>query len=293
MNHETSPLQDFSAWVGRTETLTERTCPWRVAALAASLDLDHAPHAGDALPPAWHWLFFNPVARRRDLGHDGHPKRGGFLPPVSLPRRMWAGSRITYRAPLVVGADATRLSEILKIESKTGKSGALVFVTVRHMLSMEGKCCIDEEQDIVYRPAPPPGAAAPPNTPAPQRADVSEQVVPDATLLFRYSALTFNGHRIHYDRPYAADEEGYPGLVVHGPLIATFLQGLAVRAQPGRRLSRFDFRGISPLFADSPFFIEAARADDKPSELAVWARTEHGALATQATAHFGPDESAS
>lgn len=280
------PSEDLSAWIGRSETLTERICPWRVAALAASLDLDDAPGVGDPLPPAWQWMFFNPVARRHDLGSDGHPKRGGFLPPVALPRRMWAGSRLTYDAPLIVGADATRKSDILKVESKTGKSGALVFVTVQHTLSTEGERCIEEHQDIVYRSALPPGAPASPKTAAPQRAEFSEKNLPDTTLLFRYSALTFNGHRIHYDWPYAMNDEGYPGLVVHGPLIATLLQGLAVRARPGRRLARFSFRGIAPLFANNPFFIEAAQADDKPDGLAVWARTEDGALATQATAYF-------
>lgn len=286
MSSETAPPDDFSAWVGRSETLIERICPWRVAALAAALDLDDAPRDGDALPPGWQWLFFNPVARRRDIGLDGHPQRGGFLPPVRLPRRMWAGSRISYRAPLIVGADATRKSEILKIECKTGKSGALVFVTVRHTLSTAGRHCVEEEQDIVYRPAPPPGVGAPAKTPAPQQAAFGEEIVPDTTLLFRYSALTFNGHRIHYDRPYAVSEEGYPDLVVHGPLIATLLQGLAGRARPGQRLARFAFRGVSPLFAHRPFWIEAASKDGEPHELALWARTEHGELATQAAATF-------
>jgi 3-methylfumaryl-CoA hydratase len=286
LSHDAAAPEDFSTWVGRTETLIERICPWRVAALAASLDLDTAPSVGAALPPAWQWLFFNPMAQRREIGHDGHPKRGGFLPPITLPRRMWAGSRISYHAPLIVGADVERTSEILRIESKTGKSGALVFVTVRHTFSAGGERRIEEEQDIVYRPAPPPGALPAPKTAAPGHADFSEQIVPDTTLLFRYSALTFNGHRIHYDQPYAVNEEGYPGLVVHGPLIATLLQGLAARSRPDKRLARFSFRGIQPLFAGNPFWIEAARVKDKADELTVWARTEDGALATQATAHF-------
>jgi 3-methylfumaryl-CoA hydratase len=286
LSHDASAPVDFSAWVGRTETVTERICPWRVAALAAALDLDTAPSVGTALPPAWQWLFFNPVVRRREMGHDGHPKRGAFLPPITLPRRMWAGSRISYRAPFIVGADAERKSEILKIESKSGKSGALVFITVRHTYSADGECGIEEDQDIVYRPAPPPDAPAAPKTPAPEGADFAEQIVPDTTLLFRYSALTFNGHRIHYDQPYATNEEGYPGLVVHGPLIATLLQGLAVRAFCEKRLVRFSFRGIQPLFAGNPFRIGAARVEGNANELTVWARTEDGALATQATAYF-------
>ncbi|TAK99218.1 MAG: acyl-CoA dehydrogenase [Rhodospirillaceae bacterium] len=277
---------DFSAWVGRTETVVEEISAGRVAALAATLDYDAAPAAGTGLPPGWQWLFFNPTVRRRELGSDGHPQRGGFLPPVTLPRRMWAGSRLIYHAPLLIGTEASRTSEILKVESKTGQSGTLTFVTVRHTHAMGGQRCIEEEQDIVYRSPPAPGAAAPPKKPAPERATWSEEIIPDTTLLFRYSALTFNGHRIHYDRPYAVGEEGYPDLVVHGPLTATLLQGLAVRAQPSRRLVRFSFRGLSPLFVSRSFRIEAALVEGKPNELALWARADDGDLSMQATAVF-------
>lgn len=277
--------EDWSAWVGRTESMIEEICAWRTAALAATLNWNDAPPKGAELPPGWHWLFFNPVARRRDLGSDGHPKRGGFLPPVTLPRRMWAGGRITYFAPLSIGEEATRTSEILKIESKEGKSGQLVFVTVRHTISALGERRIVEEQDLVYRLHSTPGATTPSKTPEPPRATWSEEVYPDTTLLFRYSALTFNGHRIHYDQAYALEEEGYADLVVHGPLTATLLQGLAVRVQPTRRLARFSFRGVAPLFANRPFRIEAATAEGKTNELALWACGEHG-TGMQATAVF-------
>lgn len=286
-DHAPAAVEDWSAWIGRTETKVEDICPWRVAALAATLDCEAAPAAGAALPPGWHWLFFNPVARRSELGPDGHPRRGGFLPPVALPRRMWAGGRLTYRAPLPIGAEATRTSEILKVESKTGRSGTMVFVTVRHMVAAGGECCIEEEQDIVYRPPAAPGAAVAPSTPAPQGAAWSEEVLPDTTLVFRYSALTFNGHRIHYDQAYARGEEGYPGLVVQGPLTATLLQGLAGRARPAHRLRRFEFRGVAPLFVDRPFRIEAAVADGEPDQLALWARGGGGDLAMRAAATFG------
>jgi 3-methylfumaryl-CoA hydratase len=284
-NATSAAPDDWSAWVGRTETATEEISVWRVAALAATLDCDEPPVSGATLPPGWHWLFFNPVMQRRELGPDGHPQRGGFLPPITLPRRMWAGGRLIYHAPLTVGAEASRKSEILKIESKSGKSGTLTFVTVRHTLSIGGVPCIEEEQDIVYRSLSSSGTA-PPKMSAPERATWSEEVRPDTTLLFRYSALTFNGHRIHYDQDYALQEEGYPNLVVHGPLTATLLQGLAARAQPARRLVRFSFRGMAPLFVDRSFRIEAAIVDGKPNELTLWARGEGGDLAMQATAEF-------
>jgi 3-methylfumaryl-CoA hydratase len=207
------------------------------------------------LPPGWQWLFFNPVVRRNALGIDGHPRRGGFLPPIELPRRMWADSRIRYLADLPVGVQATRRSRILKIENKAGKSGSLSFLTVEHTISRDGTPCISEEQDIVYREAMPPGAAT---ARAPKRHDGVPQwsrgFEPDTTLLFRFSALTFNGHRIHYDQAYARNEEGYPDLVVHGPLTATLLQQFALEHGAGRPLARFDFRGASPLFVGRPPF---------------------------------------
>jgi 3-methylfumaryl-CoA hydratase len=276
--------ETYEAWVGREEDSSERILASVVQAMTATLDLERAPKAGEPLPPGWQWLFFNPMARRSALGTDGHPRRGGFLPPIELPRRMWAGSRIRYLAALPVEAQATRRSRILKIENKTGKRGSLCFVTVQHTISCDGKPCISEEQDIVYREATPPGA----QPPAPQRYDGvpqwSRRIEPDTTLLFRYSALTFNGHRIHYDQPYAQTQEGYPDLVVHGPLIATLLQQFALEQGAGRRLTHFDFRGVTPLFVSRPFQLEGRPADD--GTLALWARGPDGELAMSATAAF-------
>src|ERR1700687_5467805 len=181
--------QDWQAWVGRKGTGGGRIAPERVAALAATLDVEGEFSAGSALPPGWHWIFFNPFVRRSALGTDGHPKRGGFLPPVALPRRMWAGGRLTYQAPLTVGAEAVRESTIKKVEAKSGRAGKLVFVTVEHAIACDGARCISEEQDLVYREAAAPGtkAASPPA--APTDASWSEEVRPDTVLLFRYSAL--------------------------------------------------------------------------------------------------------
>lgn len=274
---------DYQSWIGREEEAHGRIHASVVEAMSATLDWERAPQPGEPLPPGWQWLFFNPVVRRSKLGRDGHPQRGGFLPPIELPRRMWAGSRIRYLTDLPVDAPAVRRSRIQKIENKTGKRGALCFVTVAHEIHCEGTLCIREEQDIVYREAPPPGASA-----APQRYDAVAQFgrsfVPDTTLLFRYSALTFNGHRIHYDQSYARDEEGYPDLVVHGPLTATLLQQLALEQGDGRRLASFDFRGVNPLFVTRPFQLEGLRNDD--GTLAVWARGPEGELAMSANATF-------
>lgn len=285
MNVETARTTgDPTTAIGRRESRQAVIAPDKVEALAATLDLDAAPGEGEALPPGWHWMFFNPFARRSLLGADGHPRTGGFLPETGLPRRMWAGGRLTYRAPLPVGARVTRESEILNVAEKTGGSGRLVFVTVRHAVSHEGVVAIEEEQDIVYRAPAAPGAPAPKPVPAPENPARSEEVAPDPVLLFRYSALTANGHRIHYDQPYAHNEEGYRDLVVHGPLIATLLQGLAGRCRPGETLRRFEFRAVAPLFVDRPFRIEAAESTEG---LSLWARGPEGELAMRAEARFG------
>lgn len=239
--------EDFSAWIGRQEELTDVLEPARSNALRAALG-DVAPlKAGDELPLLHHWLYFWNVQPPAGLGTDGHPAKGGFLPPVPLPRRMWAGGRLAFHAPLRIGETVTKTSTILKVEGKSGKSGDLVFVTVRHALSGADGLAIEEEQDLVYRGAAAAGSIALPQpAPAPDAA-WREEVQPDTVLLFRYSALTMNGHRIHYDRPYAMDEEAYPALVVHGPLMATLLADLAVR-RLGKPLSAFDFRGNAPAF---------------------------------------------
>jgi 3-methylfumaryl-CoA hydratase len=276
----------YEAWVGREEIRNAYILVSSVEAMAATLDLEPVPRSGDALPPGWQWMFFNPEARRNELGIDGHPKRGGLLPPIELPRRMWAGSRIHYLRDLPVGAAATRRSRIQKIEQKAGKRGALCFVTVEHTITCKDAKCIVEEQDIVYREQPTPGLnVAPPPQRYDGKAQWSRNFEADTMLLFRYSALTFNAHRIHYDQAYARDEEGYPDLVVHGPLTATLLQQFALEHAGGRRLSRFDFRGVMPLFVNRAFQLEGRAAPDGAT-LAVWARGPDGDLAMSATAIF-------
>ena len=238
---------DYSDWTGRQETRSDILDPARSNALRAALGASGALSAGDAFPLLHHWLYFWDVHSPDGLGTDGHPKRGGFLPPVELPRRMWAGGRVKFLAPLLLGDEVTRTSTILKVEAKSGKSGDLVFVTVQHELSGRAGPAVIEEQDIVYRGAAAPGSIALPGVADAPAAAWREETMPDTVLLFRYSALTMNGHRIHYDRPYAMNEEAYPALVVHGPLQATLLADLAARNLPAP-LTGFDYRGQSPAF---------------------------------------------
>ncbi len=249
------PYQDY---VGRTETRHDTVWPMLVGGLAATLDLPEREVAPDGvLPPLWHWMLFQDWAPAHELGPDGHPKRGGFLPPVhDLPRRMWAGSRIGLHHDLRAGERVSRRSTILKVEEKSGGSGRLVFVAVRHEIASADKPgagpAIVEEQDIVYRSAE--GAAVKVAEPAPPPPDVAwtRTVQPDPVMLFRYSALTGNGHRIHYDLDYVRREEGYPGLVVHGPLQATLMADLLRRHRPDARLSGISFRGRRPAFHHNP-----------------------------------------
>jgi 3-methylfumaryl-CoA hydratase len=237
---------------------------------------------GTPVPPLAHWLYFLPRALQSETGPDGHPKRGGFLPPVPLPRRMWAGGRLQFERDLHVGDEAERRSTITKVDAKQGRSGALVFVTVRHEVSDGKGLALAEEHDIVYRDNPVPGAPAPEPALAPTDEQFSRDIVPDPVLLFRYSALTFNGHRIHYDRPYVTEVEGYPGLIVHGPLIATLLVDLLRRQFPDARVRAFSFKAASPLFDIHPFTVCGKREPE--GHVTLWARNHAGQLAMQARA---------
>ncbi|KWI47682.1 acyl-CoA dehydrogenase [Burkholderia pseudomultivorans] len=275
--------ESFDAWIGRREDSVDRITPAPIRLLRATLD-DAEPSAlPDVLPPLWHWLYFLPGERQSSIGIDGHPRRGGFLPPVALPRRMWAGGRLQFLRPLAVDTPIQRRSTIANVQSKSGRSGQLVFVTVLHEIGDAQGVAIREEQDIVYRDAPPPAAAGTP-APAPQPAPTDEQysriVIPDPVLLMRFSALTFNGHRIHYDRPYAMHEEGYPGLVVHGPLIAMLLMEELRRRHPDKTIRAFDFKAVSPLFDTAPFTVNGKLEGHTAR---VWARGPQGQLAMQAS----------
>ena len=246
-------MSEFDDWVGRSQTVTDVLEPARSNALDVALGGEGGRKVGDALPLLDHWLYFWDVKPPQGLGVDGHPAKGGFLPPVPLPRRMWAGGRLTFHKPLLLGAGVTKTSTILSVTEKSGRSGTLVFVTVRHELDAGEGVAISEEQDLVYREPAAGSLPMPVGVPAPQ-VPWLEQVNPDPVLLFRYSALTMNGHRIHYDRPYAIQEEAYPALVVHGPLQAALLIRLAER-NLGAPITGFSFRGQQPAFDGVPLHV--------------------------------------
>jgi 3-methylfumaryl-CoA hydratase len=274
---------DVRSWIGRTDARADQVTPAPIAALAATLDRDEPfPEAGDPLPPLWHWLYFLPIHRASDIGSDGHAERGGFLPPVQLPRRMFAGARFWFNRPIRVGETVTRRSRIADVTCKDGRSGPLVFVVMRHEISGPEGVAVVEEQDIVYRSAPVPGASQPLPEAAPNDAVWRREVRPDEVLLFRYSALTFNGHRIHYDRRYATEVEGYPGLVVHGPLIATMLLELLRQNLRSAVVTEFSFRAVRPIFDVAPFSV--CGRQDTATAARLWAADVEGALAMHATA---------
>ena len=277
---------ELSSWIGRSETVHDTIGPTPVVALTATLDHPAAAvEPGSPLPPLWHWLYFLPMHRQSEIGADGHAKRGGFLPAVPLPRRMWAGSQFEFRAPLRVGDRVARTSTIADVSSKQGRSGQLVFVKVRHELRCNGATepALVEFHDIVYREAQRADDVAPPPQAAAVFAPWRREIVADDVLLFRYSALTFNGHRIHYDRRYVTEVEGYPGLVVHGPLTAALLLQLVRQSTP-RPVVAFSFRGLAPLFDGLPLRLVGRPEGDA---VALEAQASDGSVALAATATLG------
>ncbi len=287
MNAQT--LAHLQTWQGKSEVLDDLITPAPLRALSATLDRDDPlPQADTELPPLWHWLFFLPHHRQSEIGADGHAKRGGFLPPVPLPRRMWAGGRLHWHAPLHVGDVVKRVSTIESVTHKAGRSGDLLFVLVKHEVHNAQGLCLTEEHDIVYRPAAQPSDPVPPPVAAQQQASWQRTITPDDVLLFRYSALTFNGHRIHYDRKYVTDVEGYPGLIVHGPLIATLLVDL-VRRHTDRPIRSFEFKALRPTFecSDQRMLRVSGEPDANGSSIQLWAQDHEGWLTMQATAELG------
>lgn len=270
---------DPAAWIGSGERKADSMDPGHAARVAATLG-GPVPAQGDALPPLWQWAFFISTVGMDGLGTDGHPSRGGFLPPAQDRNRMWAGGRVEFRQPLKVGVPAERVSTVAEVKEKSGRTGSLLFVTVRHEYHQSGEVVIQEEQDIVYRQPSPPKLVG--SEPAPQ-SQWSDAIDPTPVRLFRYSAVTFNGHRIHYDHPYVTEVEGYPGLVVHGPLIATEMVAAFVRAHPKARLTHLSYRGLRPLISPAPF--QVAGRLTEPGLAQLWAEQD-GTLAHQAELRF-------
>ena len=283
-----TPTRDLSvlkAWSGRFQRVVDQVAPASVARLSATLDRDDAPpQNGDVLPPLWHWIFFTPSSRTSELAPDGHEYRGGFLPPVDLARRMWAGGRFEFHAPLHIGDQVERVSTIVDVEGQEGRQGPLVFITVKHELSTIKGIALTEEHDIVYRDLPQPGQVPPPPQPAPANHEFSREIRASEVMLFRYSALIFIAYRMHWDRVFATQEEGYPGLVVHGPLLATLLLDLVRREAPAAQVRRFAFKAVRPIFDIHSFTVCGRREGD--GILTLWAKDHEGYLAMQATAEI-------
>lgn len=249
--------------------------------MAATLDLEpEAFHEGAVLPEFWHWIYFRHPVRRSRLGEDGHELRGDFLPLIELPRRMWAGGCLQFHKPIIIGESVERTSEILSVEEKHGRSGNLVLVTVKHTLSSAGGSCVDEEQDLVYCEIPSPGQQPRQQSALPAGVDWKDSFMPDAVTLFRYSALMFNAHRIHFDHPFTTEVEGYRGLVVHGPLTATLLLEAAKHHAP-RKLAAYRYRGVAPLFNDEPITL-AGKEVSGANQTELWAAGPEGMIAMQA-----------
>lgn len=270
---------DLNAWLGKAQTVVDRLDPNHAACIAATLG-ETTPQLGETLPHLWHWAFFLETVPIVLTGLDGHPARGSFLPPADNRNRMWAGGRVRFNAGLRVGIEAQKTSTVLAIKEKQGRTGSLLFVTVKHDVVQEGKLVLSEEQDIVYREPSPPKLQGTEPAPASQW---KESVEPSSVLLFRYSAVTFNSHRIHYDHPYVTQTEGYPGLVVHGPLIATMMCRAFVKANPSAKVRHLAYRGLRPLIAPTPFSVAGNIAAH--GEANLWAEQD-GTLAHQAELRF-------
>ena len=296
MNTNDIDMDHLKNWIGKTEEFTDVITMSPIVRLSATLDRDDpAPKIGDLLPLAWNWLYFLPQAKQSELKEDGHPKLGGFLPPVPYPRRMWAGSRFEHHKSLKVGENAKKVSTILNISLKEGRSGNLVFLLIKHEYFGESGLCITEEQDIVYRgPAPTANKEQDKNKEKPKQKKEPEKtgnsvwsfnVNPDPRLLFRYSALTFNTHRIHYDEPYVTQVEGYPGLVVHGPLLATMLLDLARRSKPNDFQKKFSFRAMAPLFSGTSFTV-SGEPNAQETAAKLWICNSRGQIAMQSEIEF-------
>jgi 3-methylfumaryl-CoA hydratase len=280
-----SELEHLKKWIGEKETDVDYVTVPVVHRLSATLDRDDAfPKMGDALPIGWHSTLFPRVVRHAQIGPDGHPARGDFLPPVPLPRRMFAGKRTTFSGDLRLGDEVRRVSTIKDVTIKSGRTGQMVFVTVSTDITSPRGLAITEEQDIVYRQDPDKNAPPPPPQPAPGTAVWKNTVTPTEVMLFRYSALTFNGHRIHYDHPYVTKVEGYPALVMNGGLTTLLVYELA-RAHAKSPVRFMSSRNVRPMFANRPISVcGEPSADGKSAKL--WTQDDTGALTLSATAEF-------
>jgi 3-methylfumaryl-CoA hydratase len=286
MSAEAHSAHDFATWIGRTRTIQDDITAFPVNALAGTLGrppLEAA--AGTPVPPLWHWLYFLPIMCPDETRHDGHAKGGEFMPPIPLPRRVWAGSKFFWKAgnPLRVGERATRRSQIESITAKPGKSGELVFVKVVHEFYNAAGVSLINEQLTAFRGVMKAHEPTAQGAMADTQSSWHRSLVPDPILLFRFSALMFNAHRIHYDEPYAMGEERYPALLVQGPLIAVLLLDLLHRHAAGTVVRSLEFKAVRPSFVDRPLHLRG-RPDGQRVHL--WASDDEGRLTMSALAEI-------
>jgi len=280
----------YDDWIGREESLGDVATASPAHLMAATLDRDDLAFGdGDVLPPMWHWLYFLTAVRTREVGRDGHPPRGGFLPPVALPRRMRAGGQIRIEKAIRIGDTLERHSKITGVTEKAGASGPLVFVKVEHAIHANGALAVVEEESLVYRDAAPAGAAATPMpvTEAAALKPGETRYPTNPVLLFRVSALTFNGHRIHYDNDYARAVEGYPERVVHGPVLALFMLEHLHRTRPAAQLRQFSYRAMAPTFCGEPVTLSDTADAAAPGRVKVVARNAAGVESVSGEAVYG------
>ena len=285
----TAPVRDiaaeFAGWIGRSMSVDDEVTLPAVRRMAAMLDLDPMGFEhGSVVPPHWYSMFFTPNARRSQIGHDGHPRKGEFLPAIPLPRRMFVGRTVTFPGVLRVGDGARKRSEIVGIEQKQGRSGTLVFLKVRHTIEVDGRAVVVEQQEVVYRDAPGAEAKAVAATPVPADGAWRAEYEMDPVLVFRYSALTWNGHRIHYDADYARREEGYPGCVMNGALTVHLVIEEALKRAGGRKLKGLTAKLVKPLFVGGMLAVGGRALQGSTVE--AWAGDEQGALAANCTLEF-------
>jgi len=282
-----SAESDFSDWIGKSETEHGFASAYPADYFTGTLDRADGPFAdGDPLPPAWHYFYFHELVALAETGPDGHRAKGHFMPPLPFPRRMWAGSKMQFESPIRIGEKLRKVITIADIAVKEGKSGGLCFVTTtEEVFGEDDRSTTVETRTQVYRDAADPNAPPPAPRPAPAEAVWSRTIHPSAVLLFRYSALTMNSHRIHYDKDYVRDEEGYPGLLVHGPLTMTMMLDLFRREMPEATLKTLDLRAISPVYDTMDFTVHGAPGEDGTAKL--WAMTGDGALAMSADVTYG------
>lgn len=276
-------MQDFKEWLGKT--IQEEDIVANKQAKMMQALLNQSTKTLTELPLLYHWLYFLPIVDQAELGTDGHPKKGGFLPQIPFPKRMWAGSRVQFLKPILFEQKIQRHSEISNIVFKQGKSGELFFVTVKHSIYAQGELAIVDEHDIVYREAHNQiqTSKVTPSQQEERHYSYKQSFAADTSLLFRYSALTFNSHKIHYDITYATQVEGYPSLVVHGPLLATLLLHQLAIEYPDKQVAQFEFKAIKPVFQFNDFFI---CGDIHEQDGSLWIEHSDGQIAIKASVKF-------